>query len=135
MPTLLLVTVAMAALGVTHPAAAARSPICTRGQTTVERDPRGLLPLTDDNPIAAATAAALRYAPKTGRPQVQAALFATADHNRGPQARQSCGARVWRRTVVVYVLARAMLPAQSAAQGVYFVGRFADGYHVWQIAH
>jgi hypothetical protein len=135
MRTLLLVTLATAALAVSNPAAAARPPICTRGETTVERDPRGLLPLTDINPIAAATDAALRYGQKASRPQVQAALFATADHNRGSQAKYSCGTRVWQRTVVVYVLARAMLPAQSAAQGVYFVGRFGDGYHVWQIVH
>lgn len=135
MRTLLLVTFVMVGLVVTDLAAAARSPICTRGLTAVERDPRGLLPLTDTNPIAAATTAALRYGQKASRPQVQAALFATADHDRGSEAKYSCGARVWQRTVVVYVLARTMLPAQSAAQGVYFVGRFGDGYHVWQIVH
>jgi hypothetical protein len=115
--------------------AAARSPICTRGLTTVERDPRGLLPLTDTNPIGAATTAVLRYGQKTSRPQVRAAMFATGDHERGPQARYSCGVRVWRRTVVVYVLDRAALPAQSASQRVYFVGRFRSGYHVWQVVH
>jgi hypothetical protein len=113
--------------------AAAHSPICTRGQTTVERDPRGLLPLTDVNPIGASAAAALRYEKKADRPQVRAATFATADRERGPQAKYSCGVRVWQRTVVVYVLDRAMLPAQSASQRVYFVGRFRSGYHVWQV--
>jgi hypothetical protein len=115
--------------------AAGRSPICTRGLTTVERDPRGLLPLSGTNPVGAATAAALRYENKTGRPQVRGALFATADRDRGPQAKFSCGTRVWQRTVVVYILERAMLPAQSASQRVYFVGRFRNGYHVWQIVH
>jgi hypothetical protein len=115
--------------------AAARSPVCTRGQTTVERDPRGLLPLTDVNPIGASAAAALRHEKKTSRPQVRAARFATADQERGPQAKYSCGVRVWQRTVVVYVLDRAMLPAQSASQRVYFVGRFRSGYHVWQVVH
>lgn len=115
------------------PVPAARSPICTRGQTNVERDPRGLLPLTDSNPIGAATTAAMRYEPKALRPQVRAALFAIADRQRGPQAKYSCGIRVWQRTIVVYILDRAMLPAASASQRVYFVGRFADGYHVWQI--
>ena len=118
-----------------NPVAATRSPICTRGQTTVARDPRGLLPLTGTNPIGAATAAAMRYEKMSSRPQVRAALFAVADSQRGPQARYSCGTRVWQRTVVVYILDRAMLPAQSAAQRVYFVGRFADGYHVWQVVH
>ena len=117
------------------PLTAARSPICTRGQTTVERDPRGLLPLTDTNPIGAATVAALRYGQKASRPQVRGAMFAIADRERGPQAKYSCGARVWRRTIVVYVLDRASLPAQSASQRVYFVGRFRSGYHVWQVVH
>jgi hypothetical protein len=115
--------------------AAARSPICTRGLTTVERDPRGLLPLTDMNPIGAAATAVLRYGQKTSRPQVRAAMFATADNERGTQARYSCGVRVWQRTVVVYVLDRAGLPAQSASQRVYFVGRFTSGYHIWQVVH
>ena len=118
-----------------NPAEVGRSPICTRGQTTVERDPRGLLPLTDANPIGLAAQAAMRYEKPTARPQVRSALFAIADSQRGPQAKYSCGTRVWRRTIVVYVLDRAMLPAQSASQRVYFVGRFRDGYHVWQVVH
>jgi hypothetical protein len=115
------------------PLTAARSPICTRGQTAVERDPRGLLPLNDQNPIGAATTAVLRYAQKTNRSQVRAATFAIGDRQRGLQAKYSCGVRVWQRTIVVYVLDRALLPAQSASQRVYFVGRFRSGYYVWQI--
>ena len=114
---------------------AARPPICTRGVITVERDPRGLLPLSGTNPIGAATAAALLYERKASRPQVRGALFATADRERGPEAKYSCGTRVWQRTIVVYILDRALLPAQSASQRVYFVGRFRNGYHVWQIVH
>ena len=134
----LLVSAALAAAVLaagTNPVTAARSPICTRGETTVERDPRGLLPLTDANPIGAATAAAIRYGQKTSRPQVRAAMFAIADSQRGQQAKYSCGVRVWQRTIVVYVLDRASLPAQSASQRVYFVGRFRSGYHVWQVVH
>lgn len=116
-------------------ASLARSPICTRGQTTVERDPRALLPLTDANPIGLASQAAMRYEKPSARPQVRSAVLAIADSQRGPQAKFSCGTRVWRRTIVVYVLDRAMLPAQSASQRVYFVGRFRDGYHVWQVVH
>jgi hypothetical protein len=101
----------------------------------VEVDPRGLLPLTTTNPIGAAAAAALLYERPTAKPQVTAALFAPADRERGPQAKFSCGTRVWSRTVVVYVLDRAMLPAQSASQRVYFVGRFKNGYRVWQVVH
>jgi hypothetical protein len=138
MPKYLLATAALAAalLAVdANPVTAAHSPICTRGETTVERDPRGLLPLTDTNPIGAATTAAIRYGQKTSRPQVRAAMFAIADSQRGAQARYSCGVRVWQRTIVVYVLDRASLPAQSASQRVYFVGRFRNGYHVWQVVH
>lgn len=121
--------------GGTGPVAAARSPICTRGQTTVERDPRGLLPISGINPIGAATGAALRYEQKASRPQVRGAVLAIADAQRGLQAKYSCGIRVWQRTIVVYILDRVMLPAQSASQRVYFVGRFNGGYHVWQIVH
>jgi hypothetical protein len=117
------------------PVTAGRSPICTRGLTAVERDPRGLLPLTGTDPIGSATGAALRYEKARNRPQVQAAAFATADHQRGVQAKYSCGTRVWLRTIVVYVLDRASLPSQSASQRVYFVGRFRSGYFVWQVVH
>lgn len=113
----------------------ARGPTCTRGLTKVERDPRALLPLTGPNPIAAASEAALRDEKASARPQVQGASFAIADSGRGPEVKFSCGIRTWRRTIVVYILDRAMLPAESASQRVYFVGRFRDGYRVWQVVH
>jgi hypothetical protein len=116
-------------------AGAARSPICTHGLVTVEVDPRGLLPLTGTNPVGPAIAATLRYVSPASQPQVTGALLAVDDANRGPSAKVSCGARVWRRTVVVYITGRAMLPSQSLSQGVYFVGRFKTGYHVWQVVH
>lgn len=112
---------------------AGTSPICTRGNTSVEVDPRGLLPLTGANPIGPATAAALRFSTSANRPQVVGAQFAVADRQRGPQARFACGTRVWQRTVVVYVRDRAFLPALSASSRVYFVGRFRSGYRVWQV--
>ncbi len=132
---LVLVLALAAALVPLTRAEAKRSPICTRGQVTVEVDPRGLLPLTGANPIGPATTAAIRFSKPASRPQVVSAGLATNDLQRGPQAKFSCGARVWRRTVVVYVTDRASLPAQSASQRVYFVGRFADGYRVWQVVH
>lgn len=116
-------------------AGAGRSPICTRGLTTVEVDPRGLLPLTGTNPIGPATAAALRYSKATSKPQVVSAALATMDRPRGSEAKFECGARVYRRTVVVYVTDRAALPSQSLSQRVFFVGRFATGYRVWQVVH
>ena len=53
----------------------------------------------------------------------------------GPQAKARCGTKVWRRTVVVYIVDRAFLPAQSASQRVLFVGRTHAGYRVWERAH
>jgi hypothetical protein len=97
--------------------------------------PRAALPIAGKNPIGAATAAALRRVPAADRPQVSGARLALADRQRGPQVKTHCGRRVAARTMIVYILRRAYLPAQSAAQGVYFVSRFASGYRVWQIAH
>lgn len=103
--------------------------------TTVERDPRGLLPLNGTNAIGPAAAAAVSFVNGRSRPQVTSAVLATRDTERGRSAKYECGMRVWQRTVVVYVTARAMLPSQSLSQGVYFVGRFANGYPVWQVVH
>jgi hypothetical protein len=96
--------------------------------------PKTALPISGTNPIAAATNAALRRVPLRDRPQVRGAQLAIADTSRGPQVRTQCGQRVAARTIVVYVLRRAYLPAQSASQGVYFVSRFAGGYRAWQVA-
>lgn len=98
------------------------------------RCPSGLLTLPR-NAIAPSSAAALRAVPRREDPQVTGAMFAVHDQNRGPMARHQCGNAVWRRTVVVYVLRRAYLPAISASSGVYFVGRFRGGYRVWQVVH
>lgn len=111
-----------------------RSPICTRGLVSVERDPRRLLPLTDD-PIRPAASAALRYTRRADRPLVTRADLATADHDRGGGAKFECGARVWRRTVVVYVTLRRFEPSGSLSENVFFVGRFRTGYRVWQVVH
>jgi hypothetical protein len=116
-------------------AGAGRSPICTQGMTTVEVDPRGLLPLTGANPIGPATTAALRHSKASSRPQVVSALLATMDRQRGREAKFECGTRVYRRTVVVYLTDRAALPSQSLSQRVFFVGRFRSGYRVWQVVH
>jgi hypothetical protein len=62
-------------------------------------------------------------------------MLARNDAVRGPQARRACGRTVWERTVVVYILDRALLPSQSASQRVLFVSRFESGYRVWQRAH
>ncbi len=103
--------------------------------TTVRFDPGALLPLTAGDTIARAARAALRLERPANRPVVAAARLATADRWRGPEAKYACGTRVWRRTVVVYVTDRALLPAQSASERVFFVGRVASGYRVWQVVH
>jgi hypothetical protein len=92
-----------------------------------------LLPLIDMNPLRSRDdgRAALR---ERGRPA--AGPGRTLRNGRSatcPQAKYSCGLRVWQRTIVVYVRERAALPAQSASNRVYFVGRFRSGYHVWQV--
>jgi hypothetical protein len=96
--------------------------------------PRALLPLPA-NPVAPASRAALAREDAKGRPQVVGAVIASREPSaRGAQVRV-CGARVAERTVIVYVVRRAYLPAQSASQGVHFVGRTRNGYRVWQVAH
>jgi hypothetical protein len=130
----LLVAAAAAVTAFAPASRAGRSPVCNNGLGTVERDPRGLLPLTA-NAIAPATKAALRYTRPSARPQVTAADLATVDHERGGEAKVDCGTRVWRRTVVVYVTLRALLPSASLSENVFFVGRFPTGYRVWQVVH
>ena len=96
--------------------------------------PRGLL-APGRNAIGPATAAVLRVVPRKEDPQVVSAALAPNDLTRGRQARVECGRVVWRRTIVVYFTRRAYLPAQSASQGVAFVGRFRSGYRVWELVH
>jgi hypothetical protein len=128
---------ALALAGLVASAAGARaanaSPACTRGLTTVVRDPRRLLPLTADA-ISPAARAALRFA-KSGRPQVMRADLATADRDRGGETRFDCGTRVWRRTVVVNITRGAFATSGSLAESVLLVGRFRPGYRVWQVVH
>lgn len=132
-----LVLAACLLVGLVSSAAGARtaktSPVCRTGLTTVEVDPRGLLPLTA-NPIGPSTTVALRHM-KSGDPQVDQADLATIDRQRGGEAKVDCGTRVWRRTVVVYITLRAFKNSASLAEKVFFVGRFRSGYRVWQVVH
>jgi hypothetical protein len=124
--------------GLLSPAAeagrAGRSPVCTRGLVSVEVDPRGLLPLTA-NAIGPSSNAALRSTRGSAKPQVVRADLATVDSERGGEAKFECGLRVWRRTVVVYITLRAFKHSPSLSQKVLFVGRFRNGYRVWQVVH
>ncbi len=87
------------------------------------------------NSIGPASSAALHYAKGSLKPQVVSAILATADRQRGGEAKFDCGTRVWRRTVVVYLTLRAVNNSASLAQNVFFVGRFRSGYDVWQVVH
>jgi hypothetical protein len=87
------------------------------------------------DPLTPAIATALKLDPASNRPQVVAAAIAQHDTSRGPQARAQCGVRVAARTVVVSIVDRALLPSQSAAQRVVFVGRTGAGWVAWERAH
>lgn len=100
--------------------------------------PVGLLPLGPVS-IADAVRPVLRAEPRSARPQVTESVLARDDPVRGAGARIECGPRTWRRTVVVYVDRRAFDsgPHRSASlsEGVYYVGRYAAGYRIWEIVH
>jgi hypothetical protein len=102
--------------------------------------PEGAPRLTRDAP-APATTAALAEAPSafreidTDRARVNAAARATQGRPRGRMVKRMCGRRVERRTVVVELLFPEMLPSASLSQGTVFVSPFADGYHIWFVAH
>jgi hypothetical protein len=66
---------------------------------------------------------------------VVSATLATADRKRGAAARSECWRRVSQRSVVVYISLRAFVTSASLSERVDFVGRFRDGYHVWQVVH
>jgi hypothetical protein len=102
--------------------------------------PKDASRLTRDAP-APATVAALAEASSaygeiaTDRARVNSAARATRAGARGRTVRRMCGRRVERRTVVVELFFPEMLPSASLSQGTVFVSRFADGYHIWFVAH
>lgn len=109
--------------------------------------PHGLKTLTP-NAIADAKRAAMRQARElytnttglgrginTTGAHVVSAVRAARAGARGAQIRRQCGASTERRSVVVILRFPKMLPSGSLSEGVLFAGRFADGYHVWEVAH
>lgn len=54
---------------------------------------------------------------------------------RGDEVNAQCGARVFRRTVVVDLFFPKMLPSASLSQGTVFVSLSGTGYQVWEVAH
>jgi hypothetical protein len=97
--------------------------------------PRGALPLVGANPLVPASRVTLARESREARAQVQGAIIAWSDPQRGGPVKHECGATIAKRTVVVYVLRLALLPSQSLAQGVYYVSRFSNGYRIWEVAH
>jgi hypothetical protein len=116
--------IGLAAAAGAGPAAATRPSLC----------PSTLLPLAR-NALTASKSAALHATSRAARPVVVSADRATADRDRGGEAKRDCGKQVWSRTVVVYLTLRAYEPSASLSERVVFVGRFDDGYRVWQIVH
>jgi hypothetical protein len=108
-------------------AAPAASAICSRGPTTAEVDPRGLLPLTAHS-IGPATTAALRFLGRNVVPQAYSAGLATAGREHGLTARFACGAQVLSRTIVVRIRLCSAVPDK-----IYYVGRLQTGYRVWRV--
>lgn len=97
--------------------------------------PTGALNL-GSNALIFAIQAALDDEPKSSEPMATAAMIAVYDRSpRSAQITRSCGSVALRKTVIVYFTRRALLPAESASQGVDFVSRFRNGYRVWQRAH
>jgi hypothetical protein len=96
--------------------------------------PTDPLPLQADS-LGPSSRAALAAEPAKGEPRVVAAIWASRDRDRGDIARNWCGKRTWRRTVVVTIDRRAYHPSVSASLGVYFVSRLADGYRAWGQPH
>jgi hypothetical protein len=97
--------------------------------------PADPLPLQADS-LGPSSQAALAAEPAKGEPRDVAAIWASRDRaGRGEIARNWCGKRTWRRTVVVTIDRRAYHPSASASLGVYFVSRFANGYRVWGQPH
>jgi hypothetical protein len=102
--------------------------------------PTDALRLTRQAP-APATVAALAEASRaygeidTDRARVNVAARAASAGARGRTVRRMCGGRVARRTVVVELFFPEMLPSASLSQGTVFVSRFADGHHIWFVAH
>lgn len=102
--------------------------------------PSGARSLPADG-VAPAAEAALEAAPKLYRGidlkamKVTAATRASADRERGPIASNQCGARIRKRTAVVYLRFPAMEPSASLSEGVVFVARVGSGYKVWSVVH
>jgi len=98
------------------------------------RDPRKLLQL-DPSPLERAMAAGIRFERAKDKPIALGASLAVVDPRKGPGVKRECGARVWNRTVVVYVGLTALSAKQKRSHPILFVGRFPGGYRVWQVVY
>lgn len=102
--------------------------------------PRNALRLPPDA-VAHATRAALKKAPKVwGVRYSRKAIMTNAarapfDSERSDYVKRQCGRRVWRRTVVVYLLLPKFLPSASLSQGILLVSHLRKGWTVWDRVH
>lgn len=85
--------------------------------------------------VALAALAALRAEQASDRPKLLAAVLADHDGPRNAMVRQTCGRRVWHRTVGVSIDLRAYHPSASLSERVSFVARTRAGYLVYAIGH
>jgi hypothetical protein len=102
--------------------------------------PAGILPLPAAGvqraaDRALAEAASLYPGLNTRGAEVMAADRSAFAGVRGREVSNLCGKKVAARTVVVQMLFPRMLPSASLSESVVFVGRFATGFRVWDVAH
>lgn len=102
--------------------------------------PAGILPLPPAGVQHAADEALLLAAKLHPGLDTRGAEVMAADRSafagaRGREVSNLCSNRVAARTVVVQLLFPRMLPSASLSQSTVFVGRFANGYRVWLVAH
>lgn len=122
-------------------AAVSSHPVAVRAVQAAGRGcPHGILPLPPAG-VQRAADRALAWAARLDRgvntrgAEVMAADRSAFAGPRGGEVRHLCGTTVAARTVVVQMLFPRMLPSASLSQSVVFVGRFANGYRVWYVAH
>lgn len=127
---------ALIAIGVTLTAQGSAEPpgATTKGVATHADCPRPLR--LRPSSVASAAHAALRNEHDRDRSTVVAAAVASKDTSgRGAIARNWCGRKVARRTIVVTIDRRRFAGSASLSSAVYFVSRMPAGYGVWGQPH
>ncbi len=87
--------------------------------------------------VAKAAEAALAEAPaKFKAINTRGATIVTSELGEidGAYVAHQCGEAAQKKTVVVQLRFPKMLPSASLSEGIVFVSRFQDGYHVWEVS-